>query len=366
LGGFAAILKEQVPGLLARHKVPGLALALIDDGQVSHLQCYGKADAATGEALTTAALFKAASISKSVTAWGIMVLVERGLLDLDAPISAYLQRWSLPASPFDTSRVTARLLLAHRAGTTLSGCSVVPCDDPRPTLIDALNGDMPPLTAAQRDYARLWNKPPEDYNVPVRLFQEPGSGYCYSGGGYMILELLIEELAGQSFADFMTETVLGPLGMLQSGFDLADLANLATAHDSDGRPIGRFWTNGLAAGGLVCDIADLARFGCAGLAGPNGELPGRGLISAAAVAAMYAGEGFSESVNGVDYQSGLGHMVGEIDGVRFAMHTGGNLGWRSVFSIMPDRRRGIAMLLNGAGGNPVWAQIMQSWRANSP
>jgi CubicO group peptidase (beta-lactamase class C family) len=155
-----------------------------------------------------------------------------------------------------------------------------------------------------------------------------------------------------------------PLGMTHSNFEPTTLAGLATAHDTNGNPILHYRTNGLAAGGLVCSIEDLATFACAALVGPNDEPPGRGVISPAAVAAMHAGEGFSESVNGIDYSAGLGHMVGKIHGLRFAMHTGGNHGWRSVFNIVPERRRGVAQLVNGAAGNPVWIEIMGIWRAS--
>jgi CubicO group peptidase (beta-lactamase class C family) len=359
---FEPLLDEKVPALLGRHKLPGLALALIDEGAVSLIKCYGYADAGSRQPLDRSGLFKAASISKSVTAWGIMRLVEQGALDLDAPVDDYLRRWKLPQTGFDTTKVTPRLLLCHRAGTTLAGCSVVPYDVARPTLLQALEGNMPPVPEAQREYARLWNKDPATYNVPVALFQSPDAGYCYSGGGYMILELLIAEVTGQRFADYMARAVLQPLEMRRSSFDPEDLSELVTAHDSSGQPIARYRTNGLAAGGLICSIDDLATFACAGLQGCNGEAPGRGLISPAAVAAMYAGEGFAESVNGIDYQSGLGHLVGEIAGRRFAMHTGGNLGWRSVFNIVPESGRGIAVLANGAAGNPVWMEIMKLWR----
>jgi CubicO group peptidase (beta-lactamase class C family) len=364
MNDFLGSLDERVPGLLEQYNVPGLALALIEEGRPAAFRRYGFANSESLEPLAPRALFKAASISKSLTAWGIMVLVERGLVDLDAPVSRYLRRWSLPGSPFSTEKVTPRLLLSHRAGTTLSGCSASLYTDPRPTLLDALRGQMPPVDQSQLDYIRLWNVPPEAFNVPVTLFQEPGTGYRYSGGGFMILELLIEDVTGLGFAEFMAREVLLPLGMADSSFEPAALDGFATPHDTDGKPIPHYRTNGLAAGGLACSIEDLATFACAGVEGPEGEAPGRGVISPASVAAMHTGQGFSESVNGIDYQAALGHMVGEIHGLRFAMHTGGNHGWRSVFNIVPERRRGIAQLVNGAGGNPVWIEIMGMWRAS--
>src|SRR5687768_8562412 len=85
---------------LSSFEVPGVAVAQIRDGAVSWSKGYGTADTTTGSPVTADTVFRVGSISKSVTAWGVMRLVEQGRIDLDAPVETYLTRWHLPDSPF--------------------------------------------------------------------------------------------------------------------------------------------------------------------------------------------------------------------------------------------------------------------------
>ena len=81
---------------LAAFEVPGAAVALVRDGRLTWSEGYGQADLARGVAVTPDTVFQVGSISKSVTAWGVMRLVQQGKLDLDAPVERYLTRWHLP------------------------------------------------------------------------------------------------------------------------------------------------------------------------------------------------------------------------------------------------------------------------------
>src|SRR5471030_1330953 len=85
---------------------------------ISHGQVVGTYFASHGRAIDGQSLFQVASMSKWLTAWGVMRLVESGRIDLDAPVSRYLHRWKLPPSPFDNNGVTVRRLLSHTAGLT--------------------------------------------------------------------------------------------------------------------------------------------------------------------------------------------------------------------------------------------------------
>jgi len=112
--GFAQRLDED--RWLAAFEVPGVAVALVRDGRPTWAKGYGQADQARGIAVTPDTVFQVGSISKPVTAWGVMRLVQQGKLDLDAPVDRYLTRWHLPPSPFDADGVTTRRLLSHTAG----------------------------------------------------------------------------------------------------------------------------------------------------------------------------------------------------------------------------------------------------------
>jgi CubicO group peptidase (beta-lactamase class C family) len=150
-------------------------------------------------------LFQMASVSKWVTSWGVLALVQQGRLELDAPVSRYLTRWRLPPSEFDNDGVTVRRLLSHTAGLTdRLGYFGFPPGTPAQSLEDSLTyaTDHTPIADGH-----------------ARVGYAPGSRWLYSGGGFTLLQLLIEEVTHDRFAHFMQQTVLDPLGMTRSTFD---------------------------------------------------------------------------------------------------------------------------------------------------
>jgi CubicO group peptidase (beta-lactamase class C family) len=222
--------------------------------------------ASVGAPVDAETLFQVASLSKWITAWGVMRLVEEGRLDLDAPVGTYLTRWSLPESGFDESSVTIRRLLSHTAGLTDGlGYGGFAAASEVQSLEDSLT------QAADAD---------EGTDGRVRIGIEPGSEWRYSGGGYTLLQLVVEEVTGERFADFMQHAILHPLGMARSTFDAdAVSANLATFYDADGRPTDHRRFTALAAASLYTNVDDLTRFVRAHVRGPNGEPPGRGVLA---------------------------------------------------------------------------------------
>jgi CubicO group peptidase (beta-lactamase class C family) len=182
------------------HNVPGASVAVLKNGEVVWAKGYGMADPARGIPVTPDTVFDAASIAKPVTAWGIMTLVEDGLLDLDAPIEQYLTRWHLPPSEFDHSQITIRRILSHTAGLSTDGDVGV---DPKayvPTLEEALNGAVLGMNA-------------------LHIAYPPGEDYHYSSIGYTLLEIAVEEVTGETFASYMQREVLDPLGMVNSAYE---------------------------------------------------------------------------------------------------------------------------------------------------
>jgi CubicO group peptidase (beta-lactamase class C family) len=360
---FASHLDTYIPERLEQLKLPGCTIALIEDGQTASIKNYGLADIETGKPIKEDTLFQIASISKSVTAWGIMKLVEAGKLDLDAPISRYLSRWQLPPSEFDNEAVTPRLLLMHFAGTSLSGCGGTPYDQTWYTAEDILFGRTPSLDEGQVKYARKWDMDPSQYGQPVRLIHEPDTKFEYSGGGFTILELIIEEISGQSFTEFMNDSILHPLGMHESSFEIREsqLERVATPYSDTLEPIPLYRVNGKAAGGMYSNIEELARFACAEMEGPAGEAPGRGVLTPASVAEMHRPDRYAETQMDMVFNTGLGHYVLDIGNIRAIQHTGGNPGWRTVYTVVPEKKLGFVCLINSAGGNDLWMDIINQW-----
>lgn len=361
--GFAEHLDSYVPDRLRELNLPGTSIALIENASVVATRHYGYADLTRKLAPVDDTLYQIASISKAVAAWGVMKLVERGLLDLDAPVQQYLTRWQFPPSEFDNNAVTARLLLMHFGGTSLSGCGGTSYDLPWYTVEDILYGRTPPLDDAQLAYAAKWGLDPDSYGKPVRLIHPPGNRFEYSGGGFTILELLIEELSGRDFTSFMSEEILRPLGMPESGFELrpGQRSAVAVPYSDTLEAIPLYRTNGKAAGGMYSTITELARFACAEMAGPADELPGRGVLNPESVARMHHPERYAESEMGLDFYTGLGHYVVDLGEVRAIQHTGGNPGWRTVYTILPREKLGFVCLINSAGGNELWMDLIMQW-----
>jgi CubicO group peptidase (beta-lactamase class C family) len=187
-------LDDAIQSALRRHDVPGTAVALVQNGEMSWVQGYGLADPAQGLPVIPETVFEAASVAKPVTAWGVMKLVEAGQLDLDAPAEQYLTRWHLPRSEFDHNQVTIRRLLSHSAGISGEGDPGIDPGERLPTLEEALSGAVKGMG-------------------DTRVVYRPGEGYHYASKGYVLLQLAVEEVTGEPFARYMQREILEPLGM---------------------------------------------------------------------------------------------------------------------------------------------------------
>jgi CubicO group peptidase (beta-lactamase class C family) len=217
-----------------------------------------------GEAVGPDTLFQVASLSKWLTAWSVMTLVESGAVDLDAPVQRYLTRWHLPDGEFDNDQVTVRRLLSHTAGLTdgLGFAGYAPGVE-LPTLEAALN--HPNASAG--------------HSGVIRVGAEPGAGWKYSGGGYLILQLLVEEVTQEPFEGYMQRAIFGPLGMRRSAFTVdASTPDIATFYDVDGTPAIHYQFRAKAAASLYTSVTDLTRFVQAHFTGPQGEPAGRGVL----------------------------------------------------------------------------------------
>jgi CubicO group peptidase (beta-lactamase class C family) len=265
--GDAVEFVDAVRDRIARNNRGSIAFRLIENGQIHDYF------ASTAAPVDSGSVFQVASLSKWVSAWGVMKLVESGRLDLDAPVSTYLTRWSLPESEFDNSAVTVRRLLSHTAGLTDGlGYNGFRARDDVQTLEASLTQatDIEPGTDGR-----------------TRVGIEPGTQWRYSGGGYTLLQLVVEEVTGEAFAHFMAREIFEPLGMQSSTFVLEPGApRLATLYDGHGNAVPYRTYTALAAASLHTSVDDLTRFVAAHLPGPAGEPVGRGVLSADTLALM--------------------------------------------------------------------------------
>lgn len=336
---FVRQVAERMPAYLSDLSIPGGAVAVIENGKVILARGFGVADAAAGTPVRQDTLFNIGSTSKSVAAWGAMRLVSEGKLTLDEAVNARLQRWHLPPSEHNVVGVTLRRLLSHTAGLSVSGYRGWGPDDLIPTLEQSLSGNSNGAGA-------------------VALTSAPGSAWSYSGGGYTLMQLLVEETAQRPFAVYMRDAVLRPLGMGESSFELTPrvLGQAARAYDDLGEetPTPRFVE--VAAAGMYAPIGDMACYALASI----------GNARAATVLPADVLDLMTSAAPATDGRFGLGYAIqpsgeGFPDGVARVGHDGGNRGWQSFFWVSRAQRDGLIVLTNGSNGWNVSNQVVADW-----
>lgn len=258
--GDASAFASAAKGIIDRENQGNGAFVLVEDGVVvdEHLVSRGKP-------VDRDTLFQVASLSKWLTAWGVLRLVDEGKIDLDAPVSRYTKRWHLPDGPFDESQVTVRRLLSHTAGLTdgLGYAGFAP-GKPVPSLVESLTQTEDVSPGA---------------NGRVQVGAQPGGEFLYSGGGYAVLQLVIEDVAGETFNAYMARNVFKPLGMNNSSFVAPEAnSNIAQSFNTEGQPEAFYNFAALAPVSLYTSAADLTRLIQAFKAGANREPVGRGIL----------------------------------------------------------------------------------------
>jgi len=236
--GDARAFKDAAVAYLEADASASIAFVLIESGQIF--------DTYYSERIKPDTLFPVASMSKWFTAYGVMTLIQAGKIDLDAPVATYLTRWSLPPSEFDNAQVTTRSLLSHTAGLTDGlGFGDYEAGDTVPGIVESL------------DHPRTSSGHP----VVIRVGRAPGTEWGYSGGGYLILELLVVEVSGQRFGDYMEQAVFVPLGMTRSTYGfLGDRENVAVSLTADGEVAPYYQYAASGATGLATTADDLMNF----------------------------------------------------------------------------------------------------------
>ena len=331
---LAAVEKE-----IDKQFVGNFAMATFKDGIVEYEKFHS-----AGKPVDRNTVFQVSSLSKWISAFGIMKLVEDGKLDLDAPVSKYLTRWQLPPSEFNNEEVTVRRLLSHTAGLTDGlGYSGFETGTPVQSIEQSLT------KASDAD---------EGISGAVYVGIKPGSEFKYSGGGYTLLQLLVEEVSDQSFASYMKESVFEPLGMIHSTYVWDDSSTylLAEFYNSDGTKSKHYRYTALAATSLYTSLSDLELFFQAHLEGKNKEPIGRNVVKPETVKMMREPHG---QTMGIDIW-GLGTVLyATTDGNDFIIgHDGKSTPpINTAIRLNPETGDGIIILETG---NPIIATKLAS------
>ena len=323
---------------LRHYNVAGVSIAVISGGELEWARGYGIADKETGRLVNAETLFRAASISKPVTAVAALRLVASGILNLDSPVNRQLTSWQIPENKFtDRQDVTLRHLLSHSGGLTDDPDLSYQHDQVIPTLIQVLDGTAPARSA------------------PVRVDTIPGVTYKYSNQGYCIVQLMMSDMTGQPFSVLMDELVLQPVGMTSSTFQQnlprEFLARITTGYRSTGEELPGKWlvSPAMAAAGLWSTPSDLARLALAIMHSSSGSE--KSLLSREHVADML-------KVQAGQYGLGF-RLEGTGDDLCFK-HGGASDGYRCIMLAWPARGEGAVIMTNGDAGQGLYHEILRA------
>jgi CubicO group peptidase (beta-lactamase class C family) len=319
-------------------KVPAISFALIKGGRVKWTSAYGTRIAGEDDPVTCETLFQAASLSKPLTLIAAVRMQDAGLIDLDVDIQNYLRDYTLPTGEQSAANpITFRNLLEHTSGLTPGGFLGYHRDLALPTDIDILNG------------TGVANSP------RLESLKQPGAELAYSGGGYTVVEVAMQDVAGKPFDDLMSEWILGPLNMQSSEFTqplpASRAKEVAQGHDGKGKTIDGGWNNypEQAAAGLWSTAGDLAKF----------------IVEIFKAYHRQSDEIDKDAIHNLLHDQRDGHAYGFIvsgnEGEAPTItHYGGNIGYRSFMFINLQTGDGAVYLTSSDAGGNLGSEFLYS------
>ena len=324
--------KNKLIDRMSFYKTPGVSIAVINDNRIEWAKGYGILKAGSEAPVTPESYFEAGSISKLIVAAIVLHYVEAGKLSLDEDVNRYLKSWQIPENEFtNEKKVTLRLLLTHQSGLPFLNMMWYDCKIGVPSLVQVVKGELP-----------AWNKAA----IPEIV---PGSKWQYSNIGYVLIQLLLEDVLGKPLAQIAEETIFNPLDMKSSTFSYPLMEELqrseAMPHDKNGeaREPAMHGT-ALAQGGLVTTPTDLAKFTLELMLAYRGK--SKVIFSQGMAKKMFNREREIDFY-GLPMAEGLGVFLRGKERFSFN-HTGYNWpGTGSWLEGCPDSGKGVVLMVNG-------------------
>jgi CubicO group peptidase (beta-lactamase class C family) len=328
-------IEAAVAKFMATTHVPGLSVSVVEDGKMEWASGFGFADLENNTPVTEHTLFRLASISKPLSATAAMELVERGQLDLDAPVQKYC-----PAFPQKSATITTREVMGHLAGIRhyKSGSQ----DDPE--LGNTKHFDNPIQAGL-------------DFFKNDALLSEPGRQFHYSTQGYTVVGCVIEGASKRKYTDFMGQNVFEPAGMdhtvADDRFAIIPYRTRFYQKTASGTVQNAEFLDSsykIPGGGWLSSAEDMARFETAILDDK--------LIKPSTRELMWTP---LKPLDGSKDGYGLGWGNGEENGVATVGHTGGQQGTSTAFLIAPRQRLGVVVLANmeEVGARDLAAEVLK-------
>lgn len=346
-GFYPQLIKTQASGQnihqrMEARKVNGLSIAVIDKGELAWAKGYGLNDASQPQQkVDTTTLFQCASIGKMITAIAALQLVQANKITLDEDVNQKLSSWKIPENNFTAQKkVTLRMLLSHSAGLRDGyGFEGYEPHSPIPSLLQILN-----------------TQAPANNKKKIVVAEIPGSAEHYSGAGYLIIQQLIEDLSGTSFANYTQNMIFKPLGMLHSIYtaypDSVNNLVIARGHEDNGKidPKKKYhvypeqgaagpWTTPSDLAKLVIEVQKIQQ-------GKSTKLLSQALVQ----------QMLQPQINSM----GLGfHLKGASEVLGF-WHSGNNAGYTGVLFGLSNSGQGAIVLTNSNAGEWLAIEAIRS------
>jgi serine beta-lactamase-like protein LACTB len=317
-----AEIERAVSTFMTANSVPGVSIAIVQNGQPAWSSAFGMSDLEDSAPATSSTLYRLGSISKPITAVAALQLFERGKLDLDAPVQKYC-----PAFPQKDAPITSRQLLGHLSGIrhyNRDGKGDVPEDSAR-------------HFASMEESLQLFASDP--------LVSKPGAQFNYSTYGYTLLGCVLEGAASQKYVDFVRENVFRPAAMEHTQADdfFAIVPHRTRWYHRD--KTGAVHNAGvldssykIPGGGLISSADDMANFEAAILAGK--------LLKPATQEMMLTAQ---RTADGNPTSYGLGWGITDKLGVHTIGHDGGQQGTSTAIILAPQKSAAVVVLTNMDG-----------------
>lgn len=314
--------------------VPAVSFVVIDNMKIAYSGAFGVIKKGDSSFIDSNTLFQAASVSKPVAAAGAMTLAYKNELNIDVDINQLSVGWQLPYEDY-VEHVSIRKILSHSAGLSVGGFTGYYTEDNLPSVYEIIEGISPANSPA------------------VRIIEPPGTKFIYSGGGYQIMQKIMEDVTGKDFSKIMYENVFQPLNMTNSYYaplDSIRKMNAAYGHtDIDYIPNHAPIHVESAAGGLWTTPTDLGLLLIELMKAYNNHESN--ILDSLTLSSMM-------QPNFWDF--GLGFKVlGKGGNFRFS-HGGATNGWHSHFMAFPVRGQAVVIMTNGANGWILWSEIVRS------
>jgi CubicO group peptidase (beta-lactamase class C family) len=323
LGAFIDAGRDKVRATMARDETLGTAAAFVRGDEVVWSECFGMTDAARNRPIDPHTLFSLQSTSKNFTAVAVMMAVQRGLLDLDRPITDYLPDFTVHSrhEQDPQRRMTLRLLLSHRAGFTHEA-----------PIGGNYRPESPSFEVHVDSISQTWLRSPV------------GTRYAYSNLGIDVAGLALAKAFGAPFDQTLKDLIFDPLGMSDTTATpeiYVARENRAIGHEPGYEAV-PVVVPMQAAGGVYSSAVDMARYAVFHLG--KGRVGGQTLLEPRLWEEMHS---FPET--GMPYGLGVARFTLDLERARIELlaHDGGGFGFRSSFFYCPDQGLAWVLLCNG-------------------